>query len=382
MAQKLRGPFSYQTWKAHLSGKPWEIIREYPLFSDANFTSKEIITGFGPFQLINNIHMSSTRPAITLRVEEYLQSDLPDMNKTQDEHYHGGYEADEIAALLSLCLGVRMKAGGPSRVFSRDGDPMGIPIGHNVHGEDPTPPKRPFRPILNTALGDHSLGDANILSFFPLLIYKNAIALVRAARMYQEAVWIIDATPELSWLMLTSAVETVAQQWKEETETPVERMHISKPKLEPVLRQYAKEGQQDQLVLEVANIISGFIGVSDKFRDFILGFLPPPPIARPPVWAQVTWEKPSIKETLNTIYDYRSKALHAGKPFPGPMCQPPDRVGENGDLSEIPIGLSTGMKGSVWVAKDTPILLHTFEYIARNTILNWWKSTVKFDQKR
>jgi hypothetical protein len=32
------------------------------------------------------------------------------------------------------------------------------------------------------------------------------------------------------------------------------------------------------------------------------------------------------------------------------------------------------MKGGVWLAKDTPIQLHTFEYIVRNSIINWWKS--------
>jgi hypothetical protein len=32
------------------------------------------------------------------------------------------------------------------------------------------------------------------------------------------------------------------------------------------------------------------------------------------------------------------------------------------------------MGGGVWKAEDVPILLNTFEYIARNVLLNWWAS--------
>jgi hypothetical protein len=43
-------------------------------------------------------------------------------------------------------------------------------------------------------------------------------------------------------------------------------------------------------------------------------------------------------------------------------------------LEEKPAAKATGMKGAVWMAKDTPIHLHIFEYIVRNAILSWWKS--------
>ena len=40
----------------------------------------------------------------------HLPNDLPDMSKTDQTQYHGGTFADEIAALASLILGIRMKA--------------------------------------------------------------------------------------------------------------------------------------------------------------------------------------------------------------------------------------------------------------------------------
>ena len=32
------------------------------------------------------------------------------------------------------------------------------------------------------------------------------------------------------------------------------------------------------------------------------------------------------------------------------------------------------MGGGVWLEEDIPLLLHTFEYITRETLLSWWRS--------
>jgi hypothetical protein len=62
------------------------------------------------------------------------------------------------------------------------------------------------------------------------------------------------------------------------------------------------------------------------------------------------------------------------------MCEPPIKLDESGTLSETPLGLATSIGSNVWVAKDVPILFHTFEYIGRNAILNWWQSMVSDGQ--
>jgi hypothetical protein len=98
---------------------------------------------------------------------------------------------------------------------------------------------------------------------------------------------------------------------------------------------------------------------------------------RPPLYAQHPWETEAMQSTLKQIYHYRSQALHAGRPFPAPMCEPSARLGDNGEQAEIPIGLATSTKRGVWVIEDTPMLLHTFEYVVRNAILNWWKSLIE-----
>jgi len=81
---------------------------------------------------------------------------------------------------------------------------------------------------------------------------------------------------------------------------------------------------------------------------------------------------------LRKIYDWRSKALHGGTPFPEPMCNPPFQ--QKDACFEKPIGLASQTKGATWVAADTPMCLHIFEYIVRHSLLNWWDSMLNKDQ--
>jgi len=329
-------PISYLNWQAMLSGEPWLEIYEYPLFTDA-YIIGEITQELGPYQILNNVPMDSGRPALILRSQKHIKFEIPDMNETQAAAYHGGYEQDEIAALLSLCLGIRIKAGSANRIFSNSGDPKGRPITLHTSRDPILPISRSSQGyILKSALGEHSLADIHLFQTFYRLSQEQANSVIRAARLYQDAIWIVESAPELSWIMLVSTVEVIANQWRP-------------PK----------------------------IRVKQKFIDFLLEFLPKPPAERPYLFAQHLWEKDAFSETFSSIYKYRSRALHDGSPFPAPMCSPPMPAGEKGEFEEILSALSASMKGSVWAAKDIPITLHTFEYIARNAILNWWQEMVK-----
>jgi hypothetical protein len=48
------------------------------------------------------------------------------------------------------------------------------------------------------------------------------------------------------------------------------------------------------------------------------------------------------------------------------------RVEDNGAVQEVPGGHSTGGLGGVWDAAEAPMLLATFEHIARGALLRWW----------
>jgi hypothetical protein len=85
-----------------------------------------------------------------------------------------------------------------------------------------------------------------------------------------------------------------------------------------------------------------------------------------------------MRKHAGVIYGHRSKALHTGKPFPMPMLEPPRRAGDQ-PLPEVPLGMSSGGLGGIWMAAETPMLLATFEHIARGALLKWWDELVPVD---
>jgi hypothetical protein len=110
------------------------------------------------------------------------------------------------------------------------------------------------------------------------------------------------------------------------------------------------------------------VRATKKFIDFIDECKPAPPDSRPK-WQRLNWE--AMRDHAQKVYRHRSKALHSGKPFPLPMLERP-RADELGVLEEVPGGLTSGGMGAIWDAAETPMLLATFEYIARGALLQWW----------
>jgi hypothetical protein len=210
------------------------------------------------------------------------------------------------------------------------------------------------------------------LSLLPKISPLDAIALIRAVRLYQDALWIAESEPSLSWVMLVSSIEAAANRWRTADVSPLEKLKDSKPELVAFLDDTGVEG----LSSKVAECVADSLGSTKKFVDFVMRFLPLPQSVRPAEWGQHSWEPQQMNKTMRLIYGYRSDALHGGRPFPAPMCEPPYRHGDWGAPAEKPLGLATSTMGGTWLAKDTPMLLHTFEYIVRHALLKWWQSMV------
>ena len=64
---------------------------------------------------------------------------------------------------------------------------------------------------------------------FPHLQPEQAIALVRSARLYQDALWLGESEPNLCWLKLVVAVETVANCWHAGGDAAFDRLIASDP---------------------------------------------------------------------------------------------------------------------------------------------------------
>lgn len=374
----LRVPPVYENWIAARNGNPLRYIEEHELYTDAHITG-EITDGFGPYKFLNLGSMplafqrGHARAAIVLRLgihtEEDRELNAIDMSQTDAGYYHGGTLVDEIAALASLAMGIRLKAGEHTRRFDLDGDPLGEPRKFGM-SSNPVVLFGSYGRILPFVIGEHPLADLEPLTLLPNLSPSDAIVLICTARLYQDALWIAESEPSLAWVMLVSAIETAANHWRSDSGTPLERFKASKPDLVERLEATGDEG----LAEYVADEIEGSLGSTKKFRDFIKAFKPDPPQKRPEEWAQYSWSGKNFTRTMNKIYNYRSKALHDGRPFPAPMCEPPDRLQQWEVPAEKPWGFAAHTKGGTWVASDTPMHLHIFEYIVRNVLIAWWTS--------
>jgi hypothetical protein len=361
-----KGPFVYENWKMAVAGAPLLTVQEYSLFTDAHIIG-EIRDGYGPYQLLNTVPIppgtQALAPALILRLESYLEYRPASMEETDTDRYHGGLLSDEIAALVSLCLGIRLKAGGITRYFEPDGDPKGRPTGLGWN-QEPVLVKIPGNhPILPYALGSHSLTDTDLLRRLPKLLPEETMALVRAARLYQDAMWIGESAAELAWIMFVSAIEIAASHWYTSEHNDVEILRDSQPDM---VKQLEATGGEEA-VLVVANGFAEYLRSAKKFRDFVVEYMPDPPKDRP-THGQFLWKSRNMKKAMVTIYNWRSRSLHGGIPFPWPMCEPA-RTRE-----EVPLASAMATRGAVWTAKDSPMLLHTFEYIVRKALLKWWES--------
>lgn len=361
------GTFTHRNWLAYQAGSRGDAF-EHPLYSDATFIA-EITTGLGPYEILNTVarsRESRVAPAAILRMELCFQPAFA-MERTDASTHHGGFPQDEVAALLSLELGARFKAAGATRWFKAGDDPRGHPwaVSHVRQGV-PTLETPPYGYMLPNVREEKDFRHVRLLQRFPELHPEQAIAIVRAARLYQDATWTADREPELSWILLVSAIEVAANYWRAGSEPALDRLRTSRPELIELLEQNGAGA----LVGPVAEILAPYLGATRKFLDFIRTFLPEPPEVRPEVGDQMPWEHADLERALKLIYAYRSKALHNGTPFPAPMCMPPTQQ----PPEERPFGLAAGSMGSTWLARDLPMLLHTFAHVVRGSLLNWWRS--------
>ncbi len=366
------GPLCYANWNAARKALPVRSTLDYPLFTDARLID-ELSSGIGPYQILNAVPLfpeEAVYPGAFLRVEYHLVYESKVKLQTDVSTYHGGGIQDEIAALISLCLGIRLKAGGISHFYDPEKDPRGRPVSWDAHENPRLHRKDRNRPQIPAALGQHNLKDAVLVSSIIDLQPEDCAELIRAARLYQDAMWIAESEPELCWLLLVSAVETAANHSKMSEGSPLERMEIFNPELVKILTAAGGASLAD----EVSLLVVSFMGSTKKFRDFVLKFLPEPPKQRPAEFAQHSWDLKTMSKSLVTIYKWRSRALHGGIPFPYPMCMLPHEF--HGGLTERPLGLSTMTQQAVWSRDDTPMLLFVFEYIVRNVLLSWWKSMI------
>ena len=363
-ASSERGPLCWRNWLAPL---PDEVRSfEATLYTDAWLTGGPLLS-FGPYEIYNTVPAveGEMREGLVLRVRDHVAPRVhsPESLQTDTSSWIGLTLDEEIAALLALTLGARVRSGGITRTFDSD-DPRGRPVAYGHRPPQWNPPRMTILPHLYRATV--SLDETHIIHNLPRLTANDAIALIRAARSYQNALWVADEDPDSAWIRLTSAVEVVAAADGSADSSPEDALAEWKPDLAQML----KSRGGPSLVTDTASHLSHLIGSSQKFLRFMMKFDPGPPASRPDEeWARVNWK--SLRARLRSIYDYRSQSLHGGSPFPGPLCVPPMRtVGPA--WSERPLGLASFSESTQWHARDLPMYLWVYERTVRGALLNWW----------
>jgi hypothetical protein len=340
---------TFQNWQSFVRNEPCRTVMEARLYTDTSIIGE--LTGLGPYSFINTIahagHIDprAPRPAIVLRIAFHIPGGVPAVPMTDDfEHYHGGDFVDEMAAIASLFLGIRLRAGPVDREFIPGADPYSRPIGYGSKAvpELPLPAGRVQIPRLS---GEQNLVDLEVLRNFPMRTARETNTLIKAARIYQQAIWIADSDPALAWLLLISAVETAAVHWAGEEGSLRERLEASLPQLFKLL----ENSKCSDLIDDAATILQKYTRATKKFIDFLHTFSPGAPDQRPTQFL-FSFKPKDIKEAASIIYSHRSESLHNGTAFPLPMCSPPQLFSFDGKQdsahSEVPAGLATYSLGA------------------------------------
>ncbi|KAB1923422.1 hypothetical protein F8280_16060 [Micromonospora noduli] len=340
-------------------------LTEVALYTDARAFGEDLQVG--PYRFMPTyVYPVGEMPFLAVVVRMAYGVAIEDLTSdTHDGAYHGGDIYDELAALLSLAAGIRCQAGGAIRDWDIASDPLGrhIEWGH----------RRPYLPepgrrgaVLPGMSRDFTFEKAApFLAKYGGAPPKSATAVIRAARLYQQALWVAESDPNQAWLLLVSAGEVAAEQSEKLPKSLAARIETAWPDLGRVLAMLPAEPRN-----HLVNLLGPTVKAQAKYYQFFEHFKPAPPLKRPAEFEQVVWQQ--LPEHLVKIYKYRSRALHAGNPFPYPMCEPPQYNDSDEPPAEIPLGLWTQRGPSGWKAEDTPLLLHVFEYITRSALQQWW----------
>jgi hypothetical protein len=222
------GTDAWKNWQAFVPDR--EAIEDSvtELHSDREFTGGP--ESFGPYTLTPVIRARVAKGGVgeAVILDEALHAWLiPEivvdgkLAKSDSSAYHGGTIADEVTALVSLELGVRLRVAG-MRETSGIRYPDNAPH-PPIHFEVPelVHPGTRGREILPHVMSrPASLSGLNLLASFPLLKEKDQIELARAARSYASAIWWANEDPNQAWLQLVSAVEVAASRRQRKSAPP------------------------------------------------------------------------------------------------------------------------------------------------------------------
>ncbi len=280
------GTDAWRNWNAFNHAKPETENADDELYSDRRFVGGP--STLGPYTLSTIIRQDQSDaapkvgPAVRLHVGVH-ESLIPDvvvdgeLAEANSDAYHGGNASDEIAALVSLTLGVRLRVAGTAQLsgIHDQGEahqPIYLEVAPLAH------PGRPGRELVPAALTRPAhLDQLDRLQSFPHLNEEAQVELVRAARAYAAGLWWANEDQNQSWLQLITAVEIGGNYRQKVLTEPVELVEKLWPELWKALQPAHKSVR-----VKVSKLLAHQIRATQKFIDFLNQCAPEPPDLRPP----------------------------------------------------------------------------------------------------
>jgi len=315
---------------------------EYQVVADARIVGE---LPFGPY-VFSIWEISNRREGdgrwLCLRVQERMR-DPSSMTADRFGFYHGGVIPSELVALASLFLRQRLRLGPIVRM---DDSPRLLPEKHGWID----------REIVS---GESNFGElANWLARAERLKPDLHEPFVLCAKLYQQALELIESKPDLAYLNLVSAIEVLAS-----------RHDLEKPTLDEVYPDIAAltgRVQDDELRSGIEQkIVAKERLIKRKFVEFIVTHTDETfwSSGSRPQHGRV--EPRQLKELMEKVYDQRSRTLHSGEPFPPNVFHPP-LLDE-----EFPIGVEMSVGERKWLPEDLVPSPHFFERLVNHVLKNF-----------
>lgn len=298
-------PPSWLNWRQYEAEEPERGAFEMALHTDSHVTGDRVACG--PYLLFNAIaletvygsYLPDAPVGIVLRATWHSVASAPEtLSRTNTAAYHGANIDEELASLVSLALGIRCRSGGVTREFQAGDDPRGRPTGWSTHTPMPltfaTAPGLMFPSLRRRGVSLDSAHD--LLAWYPKCTEAAARVLVKAARLYQEALWSAESDPNGAWVQLVAALEVAAVFALRDGATPLEHVRKVEPEWAAWLD---KLDEADRAGF--ARSLAPLVKSTQRFLQLCLNNLPDPPDSRPQQnllrWIGAGWRSTSRRST-------------------------------------------------------------------------------------
>lgn len=350
---------------------------EYEVFTDANLVGKMI---HGDCHLLlwdMDVHRPGQTRLLCLRVEQ--EASLPPIPPIR---------AHELTCLASLFLRRRLVLGPMSRF---NGEPCRTSslasFSSNTFDLEPPSHRYVDEDVVRDRVPPTNLGE--LPQWLTLVDNLNATVrekFISAAKLYSQALELMEVRPDVSYLNLVSAVETLAR----DVNIGEPNLDDLQPELQSLIGEISDQKLREKIIQK---LVEGRF-FRRKFAEFIRQQILKDESfwnyeRRPSQLGRVCPQ--NLDRLLKNIYDQRSRTLHTGERFPdyifvpwgeipGLVDLPEDAyvnkkiIVHHEPMQEILSGTRVTSGGRTWESKDFIPCPHFFERLVNHVLKNYLKT--------